>query len=158
MDNPYMILTETGNYQVELTLFEVGLIRNRRLLDVVDDILAEPSQFVMGSFFTRQPEFGGGSGIRKKYRIGKCGTAACIAGWAVTHARACSPEDGRRLGVDEASIARHWFMLTIEQSQRLFFTSGWPLRYQNRYHQAKNPEQRAKVAAARIRYFINTGL
>ncbi len=97
----------------------------------------------------------------------ECGTAHCIAGivliqngyrpvedldsdeWCSSKGRKVSPE----------FTAKTLLGLTYKQKEQLFYATGWPLQFRQRYGRPfcatvyNNP----KVAAARIRHFIETG-
>jgi hypothetical protein len=106
-------------------------------------------QFIMGDWFEYNPDL-----------YGNCGTAACIAGWAVTLALTLSkrPRDGQDLGGEASAIAMRELGLTSEQARRLFYKQGWPDPFWSDYktENQENAEHNAKVAARRIRHFIDT--
>lgn len=87
-----------------------------------------------------------------------CGTACCIAGAAVILDRKIDP--GKALaalnGVNIPNAARTALGLTFGQEDQLFYTGGWPQKFQDAYYQAKTPLQRAKIGVARIDRFIKT--
>lgn len=116
-------------------------------------ILAEPTQFHMGSWFNTHPH---------------CNTTACIAGWA------CVLESKEQ---DIATIMKHYMdgnwgecgpaeramkLLGIDpmQASRLFYSTSWPKPYNVDYYVAKVNQdwcKAARVAAERIMFFINSG-
>lgn len=111
-------------------------------------ILAEPRQFVMSTWFTRLDP-----------NIPNCGTAACIAGWALaiawreTPATARHRTDHRDFEVDIA--ARHVLGLNECEASDLFFTLSWPNQFRHAWEAVTdNPEKRARVAADYIDYVI----
>lgn len=79
-----------------------------------------------------------------------CGTVGCIAGWLVTLFKdRVSPE---MHSTDSKATA----LLGLdfeEDSHKLFFLWGWPIRFSNLYFHA-GPDQRAAVTCKRIDYFI----
>lgn len=129
------------------------------LLKVKAKILAEPKQFFMHEFFTDHVV-----GIDT---IPNCGTAACIAGWAVTIARNENPEETRKYLYQSPNNLCTWLEaqkaldITKEQESKLFYTDNWPSEYDAAYNQAwqdEDFEEAAKVAANRIDYFIAHGV
>jgi len=86
------------------------------------------------------------------HEFAKCGTAACIGGWALLFhgKRATDRADstqrraGKLIGIDK------------DQSERLFFVESWPDKFCGRYKNAKTPRGKASAAVARIEHFIKT--
>ena len=81
------------------------------------------------------------------WKIPNCGTAACIAGWAIALHVGLSPaeaEDHRH--PNSAKILE----LNAYEWDRLCWDYNWPKRFQG----GKSPETRAKRAVARIDAFI----
>lgn len=121
-------------------------------------ILDEPRRFVMErSILKSTPGFTFNSDNNTIQRLPSCGTAACIAGWAVeltTHdANEQSPESllssaAKLLNVEETTS---W----VEHP--LFYTTFWPSPFRWKYLSAKTPKARAKIVSARIEYLIKTG-
>lgn len=79
----------------------------------------------------------------------ECGTAHCIAGWAMMLSRSISSFPGASLDI------------TTEQYSRLagramMGTCDWPKKYAEAYKKARTPQGRARVAAQRIDCFIKT--
>jgi hypothetical protein len=131
------------------------------LKKVADEILARPEQFRMESWFTPKLD-----------SIPECGTACCIAGWAITIAT-----DARIEGKFAPLVARRGFSfgdagpvsscsahvaaqkaldLTSAQAELLFYTYEWPPRFRDAYIESRNSTTRADVAFARIMHFIKT--
>lgn len=125
---------------------------NVKLLEKVKEaILAEPRQFVMGEYFVID------EGLFDLGReIPNCGTAACIAGWAVTLGRRFkNPARARRIpavGEEAVKLLR----LDEDGAFRLFLVGDWPWQYREAWSEAKTAKARAKVAAKRIDHFIAT--
>lgn len=142
-----------------------GGVMNVELLEQIKaKILAEPRQFVMRSFFKR------GDGLAAMYRkpawadlrrftVPNCGTAACIAGWAISLRMKMTPREVENTHLlpgrvtDDAARA---LGLSYTQGLRLFHISGWPQQFMQGFEDADTFEARAKVAAARIDHFIAT--
>jgi hypothetical protein len=117
-------------------------------------ILAEPKRFIMAGFF----EHGKPGDFIWDYSLAgsgfpDCGTAACIAGWAVKLETGRFGQEatiGRRaeklLGLDEATLQR----------DSLFSVYSWPSKFGRPFREAADPAIRAKIACARIDHFIAT--
>lgn len=113
-------------------------------------ILAEPKRLYMSSYIKSEAH---NMDIGHDYP--KCGTAACIAGWACllelkpkdpyefwqTHS--VGPEAAALLGIDD------------QAAYRLFEPSEWPKQFA-RGRSDDGAKETAKVAAARIEHFIKT--
>lgn len=119
----------------------------RLLRRIQKQILKEPKQFDMSWWYTP------GEGVPN------CGTAACIAGWAVALDKKINPREAHRLM--GASIipsrAENLLKLSDCQARALFFTSYWPKEFKWKFNNAKTSRQEAKVAVARIEHLIKTG-
>lgn len=117
-------------------------LETKRLLERIKrQIKKEPKQFIMDAYFW------------SSYRIPNCGTAACIAGWAVTFGNnfenpkvACEIFQG--YGEDGGRIA---LGISRRQAVALFNESEWPERFQG------SRNTLAKRAVKRINHFIKTG-
>lgn len=124
------------------------------LRQVAKHILAEPKRFAMWTWVQRKvandDTFMADDGKQLKYA--KCGTAACIGGWAIIlsgidpdKSGSIMREAGRLLDLDEtAQVA-------------LFVESNWPDKFSEPYDDAKTQGKRARIAARRIEHFIKTG-
>jgi hypothetical protein len=116
-----------------------------RLLRIKAAILAEPKKFEMRYFFVRDEE-------------SPCGTAACIAGFAIADRLKADTLAGART-LAEASDFDYWEQgqlslgLDWNQARRLFDEHHWPEQFAYRGDTA---ESRAQAAAERIDYFILT--
>lgn len=95
--------------------------------------------------------------------IPKCGTAACIAGWALSTAHKKDPAEVVRLFVRRKKhpylSAQKVLGLNKDQAERLFHSDNWPEPFQQDYRDADESldfKKKAKIAAARIRFFIVT--
>lgn len=98
-----------------------------------------------------------------------CGTAACIAGWAVTlsgeplteTANRCVCDDPLCLrGTSVAEDARRLLGLLPEEASVLFRAAPartWPEPFGTLYGLAKSPQARAEVAASYLNWIIEHG-
>jgi hypothetical protein len=148
----------------------------RLLRRVQKRILKEPKQFEMstgfilnghnaGILFSSTPDY-----IRHG-EIPNCGTAACVAGWALTLGTGCKKpiqaarkfHEFRKLksvwGPIE-SRARRILSLSKEQSNRLFYADQWPVQF-NRDRSLTgfsrlSKRKQAQLAVKRIDHFIKT--
>lgn len=127
-------------------------------------ILKYPNQFNMGWWFQECDSQGDPAG--------RCGTAACIAGWAVALSRQFN---GKKLNVvknktwDASEKAAELLKIPVERiwppggsvfgssKHPLFFTEQWPVRFRRQYKNAISAKEAAKAASDRIDYFIKTG-
>lgn len=109
-------------------------------------ILKEPLQFDMGKWFTLAPG------------IPNCGTAACIAGWAVALHEGITPEAARQSKHAHAAFfisgARKALDISTSMSDRIFFDGYWPEPFCARHQKARSPQERAQVAADYIDHLI----
>ncbi len=141
------------------------------LKQIRKDILKYPEQFHMASWFNLIPT------------VPRCGTTACIAGWAVTRTLdgdsprkaiqklnrlipGCAKIKGYELdaGADFSSIvtglAMAFLQLEHAQADKLFHVRNWPKDWQEKYYGGpltlSGTKRRAKVTAQRIDFFIKT--
>lgn len=125
---------------------------NVRLLNKIKKhILEEPNRLAMGTWIERgKPgkELETNDGGYQKFA--KCGTAACIAGWA------CLLSKDYKNGYPVQEFAAE--VLDIEYPERLFYVDYWPDVFADGYQDATSPRQRAKVAGQRIDYLVAKGL
>lgn len=140
--------------------------RNRLLRKIQRRILKEPSSFRMD--------------------VWNCGTAACIGGYACLLGvpKIYPVSDSDEFATSRAT-AKQWIDfykdttgllhtpraqlreydteaqkilgLTAEEAHALFHVADWPDQYNVAYEDAGNRRAKAKVAAARIEHFIQTG-
>lgn len=125
-------------------------------------IMKYPDQFEMTNWFSRR-------GLQGTYlnnrEIGRCGTAACVAGWALHVANTNRNNQSIRETRDKLSLRIRWYEeeatrvlgLTYDQASRLFYAGQWPREFAIRYDNATTPKARAKAAVDRINHFIKTG-
>lgn len=120
-------------------------------------ILRYPDQFEMRGWFSDS------LWIKGNWREpGRCGTAACIGGWAVHIAkklRKLSETENILIATEEyaGELAREVLRLNSHDSRALFLAAKWPLKFYFDYAKARTPKERAKVAAKRIDHFIEHG-
>lgn len=129
-------------------------------------ILKYPDQFEMSFWFTTQLSFDDEPVSDDTANPGRCGTAACMAGWALSlgykHTSRLnsvmeSTYNNGHVGLDAACL------LGISYGQRhaLFHIGYWPEPFRMDYSFAKPTKagiaKRAKVAVARIDHFLTTG-
>jgi hypothetical protein len=122
-------------------------------------ILEEPKRLYMRTWVKHKDQDGvlrirGQEGRQRDYPA--CGTAGCIAGWAVmlSYAESKTPittVDGDDLGEE----ARLLLGLGIFEAHRLFVPLNWPLEFRQGISDDGEPET-AKVAVRRIEHFIET--
>jgi hypothetical protein len=115
------------------------------LRKVKQHILKEPKRFLMSTIDTH-----GEPGQRTGYGgvFAKCGTAACICGWA-----------GILSGINTCDIrfrnVAKILGLNGPQADRLFEPGKWPLEFQGGTNDDGKRET-ARIAAKRIEHFIKT--
>lgn len=115
------------------------------LLKVKEQILREPKQFIMSHYFQDANQFGD--------TPPNCGTAACIAGWALSIAGNVTPKEEARRGSYHLR-ARTLLDLDYDHAEELFDTAYWPTTFRSRYCNASTQEELAQIAADRIDAFI----
>lgn len=129
-----------------------------RLRRVREIILAQPERFDMGSFFDDQTKGLGAMPPNYDLLEPGCGTACCIAGWAIGLeaqrmggvARDCIIRLGK--GSYSATAASILGMDTVD-AERLFFPHLWPLTQRDLYNTG-NATDRAMAGAAVIDLWI----
>ena len=139
---------------------------NTKLLRrVAKHISEEPKRLAMGLWIQRKDDSYSGDGLvyehyhqdgqfsnrATKHRFAQCGTAGCIAGWAVLLKHGVT-KAGKicDVPVEAAKI------LDIEDCGRLFYVDDWPEEFSLPYLSAHTPAKRARIAVARIEHFIKT--
>jgi hypothetical protein len=111
------------------------------LLKVKEQILREPRQFQMDAFFTARDA-----------DTPNCGTAACIAGWAIAIHLAKQPSRARReLVGDYATYASE---ILGHNADRLFYLDEWPDHLYERWLKSESTDECAQIAAEAIDDFI----
>lgn len=121
------------------------------LLKVREQILREPRQFVMGTWYTEHPmESEDNDELWMGVEIPNCGTAACIAGWAISIAEKKSPHKASgTIGAASRYLDVKW-----EDAEDLFYEDHWDDDLQERWENASSLDERAQIAAERIDQFI----
>lgn len=124
------------------------------LRKVQKHILEEPKRLQMWTYVKLKGHVGSNTGEDEITRPwAKCGTAACIAGWA------CVLKHGeikaRGLGALAHGNAAELLELNSEQANRLFLPDEWPEEF-NKGFRDDGRKKTAEVAAARIDHFIKT--
>lgn len=133
---------------------------NKPLLrQIIATIEAEPRRLRMEAWFTKHTN-----------QLPRCGTVACIAGWAlVLHEHKPGvPFKRVRDAIqlrhstdidfgDFLSVGAKALGLTEAQSYRLFYLGAWPTVLFAAYNLAKTPATRASVTVRRIKHFMRTG-
>jgi hypothetical protein len=143
-------------------------------------ILEEPARLVMDDWgIVFKPECVGSQvHSQNDSKVPACRTQGCIAGWTIFLGRpnfwkkllkVASGENGYEADLDDeiqddnaADYAQNLLGISQDQADRLFYLPnwghqpGWPNKFADAYNRAKTDKQRAKVTAARIRFFIQT--
>lgn len=124
----------------------------RLLRRVQKKILKEPEQFLMERWYEHNPE-----------TVPNCGTAACIAGWAVALERRLTPEQARKKIYNPGTIsdfidyAASLLNIGRRDAEALFSRDAWPDDLNSEYNKNRNNHKaRARIAAERIDRFIET--
>lgn len=140
------------------------------LRKIQKQILKEPKQFDMTNWFTQTESKMRKSGdrffteISQHSRIPNCGTAACIAGWAVAINNRLNPDQAsawasseHKNGLYFVGYAAELLGLDDDQGDRLFYEGNWPEEFKFEMGKAYGKaSKQAKVACARIDHFIKT--
>lgn len=130
----------------------------RLLRRVKRHILEEPRRLLMAQVAVRK--LGDNDVIAlsdvPNQRFAPCGTAACIAGWALILSNKPAKNGfpylrkaAKLLGVRITNFGGN--------GRKLFFTYEWPRKFDDKFAVAKTAAARAKAAAERIEHFIKTG-
>lgn len=126
-------------------------------------ILEEPKRLVMRTLCLTRADEGKETFIgdgQLPQLFAPCGTAACIAGWALLMADknpgydsgACEAAELLGTEVFNAFSPDH-----TTNSGRLFWDDNWPDPFRKQYRDAETATDRAQIAAARIEHLIKTG-
>lgn len=90
-------------------------------------------------------------GELKSHEFAECGTAACIAGWAVL----LSPKAAKSIDVCEIrKKAERLLGVTKAEGSKLFSVAFWPPKFAQKYWEARTPRAKAKATSERIDYFL----
>lgn len=115
----------------------------RLLRRIQKQILKEPRQFYQDAWFERAEG------------IPNCGTAACIAGWAIALSKKMTPAKAIGKFKDPSKFGRRLLDLEKEQSEKLFYRENWPSKY-GRLYSSSSIKEKARTAVKRIDRFIST--
>lgn len=132
----------------------IGLLRR-----IQRAILKKPDQFMMSSLFSSYLDNGEDAG--------GCGTAGCIAGWALhltSRNKRLDKTSKTKLDVNR-TLEEAGYLIGIktrtikykEMLHPLFFSHQWPEPFRSRYAEATASRQMARVASDRIEHYIKTG-
>lgn len=103
--------------------------------------------------------------LARKSRLTTCGTAACIAGWAVLLTRADKQDKKSFHSLIDSGLVSFWYAgasaigLDQEEARQLFEAYNWPERYRKPLMAAQRHGHHRKaveIAVRRIRHFIKT--
>lgn len=124
-------------------------------------ILKRSDQFVMSALFNQY--------LDNDRKAGGCGTAGCIAGWALHLASGNKTldktrEESKRY-VNRSLLKKAGDLIGIKIRRNkdgvmfhpLFFAHLWPAPFQSQYDFATNSRSVARIASARIEHYIKTG-
>lgn len=126
---------------------------NTKLLNkIIRHILEKPKRFNMNV-------------LAKKSKLTTCGTAACIAGWAVLLTKAEKYDKKSFHSLINSGYISFWYAgavalgLDAVAARQLFEVYNWPTRYRAPFQQAEHLGHHRKaveIAVRRIRHFIKT--
>jgi hypothetical protein len=133
----------------------------KRLRAVQEQILKEPRQFQM-TFFYHSAD----SMMNDSAPVPNCGTAACLVGWLIALDEKTTPKQASETITPNEIWRRASRLLELKGRKRLrdkrlrslSSTGHWPLEFNERWNHRKNANQAARIAVARINYFIKTGI
>lgn len=127
------------------------------LRKVKKHILAEPRRFVMWTWkstkednIERRNTFTSDASDNRQVKFAKCGTAACIAGWACILSKKEEPADFR-------VTAQRLLKIGYRDGESLFSVDSWPDEFRKAYQKSVTQPALVKIADARIEHFIKTG-
>jgi hypothetical protein len=126
------------------------------LRKVEKHILEEPKRLYMRSWIVREDHARVLiTHVGETRGFAQCGTAACIAGWAVLLSHE-NTENELRLGMDVYYEARTLLGLNTHEADRLFDPIGWPRMF-DAGTRDDGSEIAAETTVERIEHFIETG-
>lgn len=138
-------------------------INVRLLRKIQRAIMERPDQFEMSMWFSHYLMF---RDQDQAVPAGGCGTAACIAGWAIT-LNSKTPKPA--VVCDRLHRSFQWSFsdrvfekaqrllgLSEGQARSLFMDEHWPEPFYENYNKTNKPAVRARVACQRIDHFIKT--
>jgi hypothetical protein len=122
------------------------------LRKVAKHVLAEPKRLRMEMLRTPMDD------LPENLRP-PCGTACCFAGWGIVLSKLSDGFDlswptykGSPVGLGEQKVDE----LFDTPNNKLFFTGDWPDKFRLKYHAAKRPSTKAKIAVAALEDYIKT--
>lgn len=134
-----------------------------RLQAVKAAILKEPRNALMEEFHARPANTIGGfripgsTGSYNSAHDASCGTAHCIAGWAVAIFGDSMYEQGIAFVDDYACELLEIEHGTLGCWPGLFYLDEWPDDLYDRYMESRTDQERAEAMAAAIDSYIETG-
>ena len=128
------------------------------LNEIKKKIKEEPYQFEMSEWFTTLLE------CKDSKPVPNCGTAACIAGWAISIHNKVNPREAYRIAIRSSMSQRtqacEILDINLEQGERLFMTYNWPEKFRlsksGVAFKYLTKKQQAALAIKRINHFIKT--
>lgn len=133
---------------------------NTKLFEqVMEQIESNPEHFEMQSFFAADTyKLCSREAVMKDLiSESRCGTTACIAGWAITlHHKNNLLSDGFAICGPTEDAATGILGINYDEAQRLFYVENWPDPYRREYIDAEQPEERVRISVDRINYFLAT--
>ena len=137
---------------------------NIKLLRKVQAAIKQrPKQFQMSNWFSHWLD---ATRNNNYLHAGGCGTAACIAGWALHLSGKSRQVDttARRYDtvdyIDMIAVAGDVLGLSGSEAggpaRNLFMVEYWPSEFRARWERVSTPVAQAKIAIARIDHFIKT--
>lgn len=127
---------------------------NKELFEKIKErILAQPEHFHMSSFIdSEDDEYGSAEELLKEIDISdmKCGTTACIAGWACLLTNS-DPREVTESGFEVVAMR----VLDIP-NDRLFYTDEWPESKYDEFYWTESAQDKARIACEVIDSYIET--
>lgn len=124
--------------ETEITNLNVPLLHR-----IQAHILEEPKRLDMENWFTKEADK-----HYMPYMVPACNTVGCIAGWAT-----------QLSGFSSFSLDASKVILGFDKdgdlNRELFYVGEWDFRFSEKYRDAENPEERAKVTVEYIDFFIS---
>jgi hypothetical protein len=134
----------------------IRFMKIKALRQIQKDMKDMPDQVIMSSYFDESLD------LLDNPPAGGCGTAACIAGFAIFRAHKApdlynaSKFNVARIAGCEFDLAKEALGLSTRQGQRLFSEKGWPTKFRKALLHAKTAKAYTAVVIKRIDHFIKT--
>lgn len=124
-------------------------LRGAELLRAIKaHVLEEPKRLEMEFYLATKKEIQTEETLSKyRNRLPRCGTIACIAGWACVLT-------GRKPYYSYDEMAASLLGVETDTGWRLFNECRWPLRLLKKHNKALTLEQKAEAAGEAIDWFI----